>query len=129
MSDDLVEGLQARLRIGLERYGHGVRVNDGHDWLRELDEELLDAVVYAAANSLASAGHPPADPDDNQAIIDLVRSRGVAVHSHEDFALGKVPRHLEILDLCVFFAKAVLRRESPPPGPREAVSAPREPGG
>lgn len=38
-----------RMEVGKERYGHGLRVDDGHDWAQEALEEALDLAVYVAA--------------------------------------------------------------------------------
>ena len=53
-----MDRIKARLEIGLDRYGHGVRVNDNtqswgtkHDsWMEMADEELLDCMIYVVAD-------------------------------------------------------------------------------
>ena len=52
-----MELLQARLNLGRERYGHGVRVNDDtrtfgtedNDWELMALEEMLDGLIYTTA--------------------------------------------------------------------------------
>jgi hypothetical protein len=44
--DAVCESLQARKRLGLERYGSVLQAGNGRDALRDLAEELNDAVVY-----------------------------------------------------------------------------------
>jgi len=56
-NDEIMTLLQARLKLGRERYGHGVRVNDDttqwgtptNDWEEMAMEEVLDGLIYAAA--------------------------------------------------------------------------------
>lgn len=103
---ELISALRERLDLGRRRYGHGVRVRDGHDWARELREELLDAVVYAAAGALAAEPAPSGTPegvpgdteDDNEAILALVRAR-------LDRPRASVPPGT-LLDLCISVAMA-----------------------
>jgi hypothetical protein len=45
----IMKSLDKRFEIGRKEYGHGVRVNDGHDWLDETLEEIMDSLVYVAA--------------------------------------------------------------------------------
>ena len=60
MSDDnkeIMELLNERLKIGKERYGHGVIVDDDtrkygtadNNWETMMMEEALDGMIYAAA--------------------------------------------------------------------------------
>lgn len=53
MMSDLIQNLiRERLEIGWSRYGRGLlnSKNDNLDFRQELIEELLDAVIYAAAD-------------------------------------------------------------------------------
>jgi hypothetical protein len=52
MSDLIQNLIRDRLEIGWSRYGRGLlnSKNDGLDFRQELIEELLDAVIYAAAD-------------------------------------------------------------------------------
>jgi hypothetical protein len=52
MSDLIQNLIRERLEIGWSRYGRGLlnSKNDGLDFRQELIEELLDAVIYAAAD-------------------------------------------------------------------------------
>lgn len=43
----IIGDLQARKRLGLERYGSLLQAHNGRSALRDLYEELLDAAVYA----------------------------------------------------------------------------------
>ena len=64
MSDDyneqILELIQGRLKLGLERYGHGVQINDDTtQWGTKLDswtemglEEALDLTIYLSAQLL-----------------------------------------------------------------------------
>ena len=56
-NDEIMKLLGDRLKLGRERYGHGVRVDDDtrkfgtHDnsWETMMMEEALDGMIYAAA--------------------------------------------------------------------------------
>lgn len=56
-NNEIMELLQARLNLGKERYGHGVRVNDDtrtfgteeNDWELMALEEMLDGLIYTTA--------------------------------------------------------------------------------
>ena len=45
----IIDGSNKRFEIGRKEYGHGVRVDDGHDWMNETLEEILDSLIYTAA--------------------------------------------------------------------------------
>lgn len=45
----IMGAINKRFEIGKKEYGHGVIVNDGHDWVEETMEEILDALIYSAA--------------------------------------------------------------------------------
>lgn len=55
--------LLERLDIGMERYGHGLRVDDDttswgtreNSWMEMMREELIDAVIYATADYIRRA--------------------------------------------------------------------------
>jgi hypothetical protein len=53
MTDDVWEAviadMQARRRVGLDRYGKPVRAADPEDWLQHAYEEALDLAVYLRA--------------------------------------------------------------------------------
>lgn len=100
----VLHDIEDRLRMGRERYGHGVLVpvNADKNWKRELLEELLDAVVYAAADVLSKRGGVTND-EANDALIDLVRERA---NTDYDFQRSA---DTQTLDLCIFVAKAVSR--------------------
>ena len=105
INGSVVREIEERLRVGKERYGHGVLApaNADKDWKRELVEELLDAVVYAAADVLSHRG--VANDENNDALTALVRERMVAEY---DFHR---PTDTKTLDLCIFVARAVMSPE------------------
>jgi hypothetical protein len=45
----IIERINKRFEVGKREYGHGVIANDGHDWVEETMEEILDALIYSAA--------------------------------------------------------------------------------
>ena len=61
-NDILLQRIRARMGLGLQRYGHGIRVEDDtrqwgtreNSWLEMCEEEILDGIVYAAAHGLRS---------------------------------------------------------------------------
>lgn len=67
--------IEERLAIGRERYGHGVRSMDDtrqwgtkvDSWLLMADEELLDALIYVAADYIRKY-NLSSEPDDNALI-------------------------------------------------------------
>ena len=101
----VLRDIEERLRLGRERYGHGVLVpaNADKNWKRELVEELLDAVVYAAADVLSKRG--VADDEANDALTALVRERMDADYDFQRSA------DTQTLDLCIFVARAVTSPE------------------
>lgn len=101
LGDTVVRSIEERLLIGRERYGHGVLVpvNANKNWKRELVEELLDGVVYAAADVLTERG--VVDDDANDALLTLVRERTCVEYEFQR------PTDTETLDLCIFVAKAI----------------------
>ena len=56
----IIERIKQRLEIGLETYGHGVRIQDDtkqygtqrDDWAAMSEEEILDGLIYAAAAAI-----------------------------------------------------------------------------
>ncbi len=44
---DIAEHVQARKQLGLDRYGSFLQAHNGRDALLDLEEELIDAAVYA----------------------------------------------------------------------------------
>jgi hypothetical protein len=73
---DIKKELNARLDLGLERYGHGVRVNDDtrtwgtpkDSWMEMAKEELLDAIIYVVADYIRSC-EERGENDDNDLIM------------------------------------------------------------
>lgn len=101
---EFTERVEDRLRVGRERYGHGVVVpsNASKDWKNELIEELLDACVYAAADVLQKRGLQ--NDDENAEIMRLISDRAHGGHSRRE-DLGK---DTHFLDLCILVANAAL---------------------
>ena len=51
--ETLNRALDKQFAKGIEKYGHGVEIDQGGlDWLEEAVEELMDAQVYLAAKLL-----------------------------------------------------------------------------
>jgi len=46
---EIMNRIDKRFEIGKKEYGHGVNVDDGHDWVDEAMEEILDAMIYSAS--------------------------------------------------------------------------------
>ena len=69
------ELIKSRLAIGRERYGHGVRSTDDtrqwgtkvNSWMLMAEEELLDALIYVAADYIRKH-NLSTEPDDNDLI-------------------------------------------------------------
>jgi hypothetical protein len=45
----IIQGINKRFEIGKREYGQGVRVDDGHEWVTETLEEILDSLIYTSA--------------------------------------------------------------------------------
>ena len=64
------EAIEARLAIGIERYGHGVRVEDDttqwgtktNSWLDMGLEEIDDLVIYVIAECIRESRKGPQEP-------------------------------------------------------------------
>tara|TARA_B100000405_G_scaffold8789_1_gene7680 strand:- start:13245 stop:13562 length:318 start_codon:yes stop_codon:yes gene_type:complete len=73
---DIKKELNARLDLGLTRYGHGVRVDDDtttwgtpkNSWMEMAKEELLDAIIYVVADYIRTCGDR-GENDDNELIM------------------------------------------------------------
>ena len=56
-NEEILKLIKERMDLGLERYGHGVQVNDDtrqwgtkkHNWSEMALEEVLDGMIYMAA--------------------------------------------------------------------------------
>lgn len=56
-NDEILQLLKNRLKLGRERYGHGVKIHQDttlhgtkqNDWLEMAEEELLDGMIYMTA--------------------------------------------------------------------------------
>lgn len=74
--------VEDRLRIGLERYGHGVRVDDDttqfgtskNSWMNMALEEFLDGIIYVVADYIRTHDikRTEADADDNNLILNIL---------------------------------------------------------
>lgn len=68
--------VKARLTMGIQTYGHGVRVDDDtrtwgtpmDSWLDMAKEELLDAIIYTVADYIRSC-EERGENDDNELIM------------------------------------------------------------
>lgn len=57
---DMFDKIESRMKLGKERYGHGVRVEDDtrkwgtleNSWMEMCEEEVLDGIIYAVADQL-----------------------------------------------------------------------------
>jgi hypothetical protein len=67
--------LQARKRLGLERYGSLLQAHNGRDALRDLYEELLDATVYACQAKEEEHGPPGIVPVYESLLTLLIQVR------------------------------------------------------
>lgn len=73
---DIKKELNARLDLGLARYGHGVCVDDDtttwgtpkNSWMEMAKEELLDAIIYVVADYIRTRGDR-GENDDNELIM------------------------------------------------------------
>ncbi len=87
-----MERIQDRFNIGRETYGHGVRVLDDtrtwgtvkNSWLMMAEEEILDALIYVAADILRKTYENEQkttyefdETDDNSKIIEILHTNGV----------------------------------------------------
>ena len=71
-----------RLKLGKERYGHGVRVDDDtrdwgtpvNSWFHMAREEFLDAMIYVAADYIRVSGlkRDESEEDDNKLIMHVI---------------------------------------------------------
>ncbi len=77
---DMIRDLvSARLRLGKEKYGHGVCTHKDtrtwgtpkDSWMEMAEEEFADALVYIAADYIRKYERP-SEPDDNERILQLV---------------------------------------------------------
>lgn len=124
---NIIDIIERRMVVGWERYGHGLlhSENENMDFKKELVEELLDAVVYAAANVVK---HTPQvsstwnisdegsvklrfivnyelERDGNIAIVDVIRKN---IESKYDFSKQN-DTYREVLLLCIFALESVLK--------------------
>lgn len=69
--DRLIEGLKERKAFGLEKYGVTMQVPNGdRDLDKDLQDELLDAMVYTAAKMIAEPGQAP---NYQRVLTDLIK--------------------------------------------------------
>lgn len=59
VQDQVLAYIERRKAIGIERYGSALQANNGRDALRDLFEELVDAVNYAAQMLIERDGRLP----------------------------------------------------------------------
>lgn len=46
IQDMVIQDMQKRLSVGIQRYGTGLQAHNGRDMLKDLYDELMDACVY-----------------------------------------------------------------------------------
>jgi hypothetical protein len=71
----VLEDLESRKQVGIERYGEPLKAHNNRDALRDLNEELLDALVYVMQNI------QEADPGDGVALGRLAMVYDNVVHA------------------------------------------------
>lgn len=96
--------LLSRLELGKERYTHGVKIDSdtrewktqNNDWFEMMQEELLDGMIYCAADALRHNGYirPEDQEDDNHAIMSWINDSIIHV---EETGLPQ-DEHQEILN-------------------------------
>lgn len=59
VQDQVCAYIQRRKAVGIERYGTALQANNGRDALRDLYEELVDAVQYCAQMLIERDGKLP----------------------------------------------------------------------
>jgi histidinol dehydrogenase len=52
VKDEVERQLASQMDKGIRRYGHGIILNDGHDFLQEAIEECVDQLQYLCAEKL-----------------------------------------------------------------------------
>tara|TARA_B100001123_G_C15180155_1_gene975035 strand:- start:522 stop:695 length:174 start_codon:yes stop_codon:yes gene_type:complete len=52
MNDVILKMIEARLRVGAEKYGEEINPQDGRDWLEEAIQECADMLVYLCTAKL-----------------------------------------------------------------------------
>ena len=48
--------INKRFEIGKREYGQGLKVDDGHEWVTETLEEILDSLIYTSAKIIQLTG-------------------------------------------------------------------------
>ena len=69
---DLAEAVKRRTEVGVERYGVPLHSHTGRDVMRDIGEELVDAVQYAT-QALIELDEDESDDDDAAAWLESVR--------------------------------------------------------
>ena len=96
----VLEEVRARLHMGMEKYGHGVRADDDtttwgthkNSWLEMAKEEFLDAIVYIISDYIKCMrqiynSFPIENIDDNDLILKIFKN----------FQSIKSPRHKKLI--------------------------------
>ena len=81
--DGIRELLAERKRIGFERYGSYLQAGNQRDWLRDLREELADALVYARQGLEEADPVPVPDPGYAEVFRAYQRIMSALVHLQE----------------------------------------------
>jgi len=96
--------ISARLDLGKSRYGHGVRSNDDtrtwgtkrNSWIEMAEEEILDAIIYIAADYIRKY-HLSSETmrDDNDLIMILINNPESIVSSYHQHTVTTLKKLLE----------------------------------
>ena len=93
----VLEEVRARLHMGMEKYGHGVRADDDtttwgtskNSWLEMAKEEFLDAIVYIITDYIKymrqiDKSFPKENIDDNDLILKIFKNfKGIKSPRHK----------------------------------------------
>jgi predicted glycoside hydrolase/deacetylase ChbG (UPF0249 family) len=52
VGEEVQRAIEKQMSKGIERYGHPIDINDGHDWIQEAIEECVDMLMYLCALKL-----------------------------------------------------------------------------
>jgi len=92
----LLQSVDERLRLGVRRYGHGVRVRaPKHSWMEMCREELLDAFIYIIADYIRYKGIISNGRDDNELIRSVANNWSEIDSSQHRMLLWNLIRMLD----------------------------------
>lgn len=98
---DIIKIIKGRMKIGKDRYGHGLKSEMdtrqwgtlNNSWLEMAEEEYLDAIVYVLADYIKREKNPirGACSDDNDCILALVnRPDSIKSEFHRETVLSLI---------------------------------------